>query len=255
MNDHHADNKERNSQPSGRSGPSDDLVVDEAALADYLLAHPTFFERHPQVIAELRLPDPHGGRVLSLHERQLTQVREQCALLERRLASLMAVGHENDALAACLQRFTRDLLLTREAGRMPARVIAGLRDQFTVPMAGMRLWGVAHEHASLAEAAATDADTRALADDLHAPYCGLTGRYAQTAWLGEEAGDARSMAMIALRRGALPRAFGLIVLGSPDPDRFQTGMATDVLERIGEIASAALSRLLAPEADADASAA
>jgi len=39
------------------------------------------------------------------------------------------------------------------------------------------------------------------------------------------------------------RVFGLLVLGSPDPDRFTTSMGTAFLERIGEIAGAALSRL------------
>jgi uncharacterized protein YigA (DUF484 family) len=34
------------------------------------------------------------------------------------------------------------------------------------------------------------------------------------------------------------------VLGSPDPTRFQAGMGTEFLERIAEIGSAALSRLL-----------
>jgi uncharacterized protein YigA (DUF484 family) len=36
---------------------------------------------------------------------------------------------------------------------------------------------------------------------------------------------------------------GLLVLASPDGQRFNSGMGTDFLERIGEVASAALSRL------------
>ena len=44
--------------------------------------------------------------------------------------------------------------------------------------------------------------------------------------------------------GASPEAFGLLVLGSPDPGRFTTDMGTTYLARIEEIASAALSRLL-----------
>jgi uncharacterized protein YigA (DUF484 family) len=44
--------------------------------------------------------------------------------------------------------------------------------------------------------------------------------------------------------GAAPQAFGLLVLGSPDPDRFDATMGTAFLERIAETASASLSRLL-----------
>ena len=40
-----------------------------------------------------------------------------------------------------------------------------------------------------------------------------------------------------------PQAFGLLVLASPDVQRFAPDMGTDFLERIGELTSAALSRL------------
>ena len=42
---------------------------------------------------------------------------------------------------------------------------------------------------------------------------------------------------------ALCACFGLLVLASGDPHRFASDMGTDFLERIGEITSAALSRL------------
>jgi uncharacterized protein YigA (DUF484 family) len=52
---------------------------------------------------------------------------------------------------------------------------------------------------------------------------------------------------------AFAQAFGALVLASSDRDRFQSDMATDFLQRIGELASAALSRLRAdlPAARAD----
>ena len=42
-------------------------------------------------------------------------------------------------------------------------------------------------------------------------------------------------------------AFGLLVLGSPDPTRYAAQMGTEFLSRIGEVASASLSRLLAKD--------
>ena len=38
-------------------------------------------------------------------------------------------------------------------------------------------------------------------------------------------------------------AFGLLVLSSPDAQRFNSGMGTDFLQHVAEIASAALGRL------------
>jgi uncharacterized protein YigA (DUF484 family) len=49
--------------------------------------------------------------------------------------------------------------------------------------------------------------------------------------------------MLPLRVGGATDAFGLLVLGSPDKDRFQITMGTTFLARIAELASAALSRL------------
>ena len=40
-------------------------------------------------------------------------------------------------------------------------------------------------------------------------------------------------------------AFGLLVLGSPDPTRYTADMGLEFLTELGEVASAALARLLA----------
>ena len=52
-----------------------------------------------------------------------------------------------------------------------------------------------------------------------------------------------SIALIPLRPEPEAPAFGLLVLASPDAHRFNAEMGTDFLERIAELASAALSRL------------
>jgi uncharacterized protein YigA (DUF484 family) len=53
----------------------------------------------------------------------------------------------------------------------------------------------------------------------------------------------RSVVMLPLKRG--DATFGLLLLGSPDPDRFTSQMGTDFLVHIAETASAALAPLLA----------
>ena len=61
-------------------------------------------------------------------------------------------------------------------------------------------------------------------------------------WLDDSA-DVRSTVLVPLRAGGA--AFGLLVLGSPDPERFSASMGTDFLVHIGETASAALMPLRA----------
>ncbi|RYF66266.1 MAG: DUF484 family protein, partial [Comamonadaceae bacterium] len=61
-----------------------------------------------------------------------------------------------------------------------------------------------------------------------------------------DAAQVQSLALLPLREGALDGetpAFGLLVLGSPDAQRFGADMGTDFLVRIAELASAALTRL------------
>ena len=52
--------------------------------------------------------------------------------------------------------------------------------------------------------------------------------------------------MIPLRHGsaAAAGAFGLLVLGSPDPTRYAADMGTEFLARLGVVASAGLAHLL-----------
>ena len=47
-----------------------------------------------------------------------------------------------------------------------------------------------------------------------------------------------------LRKGVDPHAFGMLVLGSADPTRFQMNMGTAFLDRIAEVTSAALARVV-----------
>jgi uncharacterized protein YigA (DUF484 family) len=81
------------------------------------------------------------------------------------------------------------------------------------------------------------------ASSLSLPYCGANAGFEAATWL-EDASTVASLALIPLRHGSSTDAFGLLVLGSPDPTRFSADMGTEFLMRIGEISSAGLSRLI-----------
>ena len=77
------------------------------------------------------------------------------------------------------------------------------------------------------------------------PFCGVNTGFEAVSWL-EEPQAAVSMALLPLRMipvGRATPAFGMLVLASPDAQRFNSNMGTDFLQRIAELASAALSRL------------
>jgi len=210
----------------------------------YLKAHPEFFGAHPELLGSITVPHPHGGRAISLHERQLEVLREKHRALEQRLAELVRIGQENDAIADRLQKWTRQLLLAADADRLPQVVTDGLHAGFGVPQVALRLWGVRDRYRSIPCAAPVAVDAITLANSMKQPYCGANADFVAATWLPEGGSGTRSIALLPLRKGVDPNAFGMLVLGSADPNRFQMSMGTAFLERIAEVASAALSRLV-----------
>lgn len=219
------------------------LQLDSAAVARFLENNPHFFDEHAELMTTLKLTSPLGGRTVSLQERQMEVLREKYKALELRLASLLRIGVENDAITEKFQSWSCSLLLARNDVDLPHALIDGLRTIFSVPHATLRIWGVAEEFSHTWFAEAASADARIFANGLRAPFCGPNNDFEAASWL-DDAPSVQSIAILPLRVGDAPEAFGLLVLGSPDPERFTADMATDFLSRIGDTASAALSCLL-----------
>jgi uncharacterized protein len=213
-------------------------------VAQYLRENPGFFDLHADMLAAITVPHPHGGRAVSLVERQVDILRDKNKALELRLADLLRIGQENDAISERLHRWTRDLLRVRDPAQLPSVAIDGIGAAFTVPQVALRLWRVDGAYRGLSFAQDVEPEMVALADSIKQPYCGPNADFKAATWLPGGGADTRSIALLPLRVGFAPESFGLLVMGSPDPDRFQTGMGTAYLERIAELASAALSKLV-----------
>ncbi len=216
--------------------------ITEDDIAQFLIHTPDFFERHAELLSAVQLTSPHGGRAVSLQERQAEMLREKIKLLELRLMEMMRHGNENMLIADKVQRWARQMFLVGRPVDLPAALLAGLQSQFAVPQAALKLWDVAEVYAQEPFAQGASEDARSLASSLSAPYCGVNSGFDVLHWL-EEPERVQSLALLPLRAAPQEAAFGLLVLASPDSQRYQAGMATDFLERIGELASAALSRV------------
>ena len=154
-------------------------------------------------------------------------------------------GNENMVIADRLQRWARSLFLVHSGRALPATVTAELQAQFMVPQVALKVWDVDARYTKEPFAQGVTDDAKAFASSLTQPYVGVNSGIEAVKWLGDPQA-ALSVALIPLREGALDAAspaFGMLVLASPDPQRFSAGMGTDFLERIAELASAALSRL------------
>jgi uncharacterized protein YigA (DUF484 family) len=217
--------------------------LDPNAVARFLTDNPHFFEEHAELMSKLKLISPIGGRTVSLQERQMEVLREKIKILDLRFADLMRIAQENDAITEKFQAWTRSLLLARNDVDLPHVLIDGLRTIFSVPQATLRIWGVAEEFSHTWFAAEVSSDARIFANGLNVPFCGANNDFEAASWL-EDGASMQSVAILSLRTDPSAEAFGLLVLGSPDPERFSADMATDFLEKIANTTGAALTCLL-----------
>ena len=224
--------------------------ITEEEIANYLVHTPAFFERNAQLLASIQLTSPHGQRAVSLQERQMEMLRDKIKGLERRIMDMIRHGQENEAIAERLHRWVRAVLLAHDEGTLAEVMTDRLRHEFLIPQAAVRIWGTARQPlregvvdklAGKAVLETVSDDAKSFTASLSVPYCGLNAGFEASRWL-EDAGSITSLALIPLHHQG--EAFGLLVLGSPDPTRYTSDMGVDFLQQVGDIASAALARLL-----------
>jgi uncharacterized protein YigA (DUF484 family) len=213
-------------------------------IAAYLKNHPEFFEQYAELLSQIHIPSPHGGKAISITERQMGLLRDKVKELEARFAELIAFGAENDAISAKAHRLGIALQGVRELAGVMRVLYSHLGGDFAVPHVAVRLWNMGNGEA--AEYANVDESLKTFGGALKHSYCGAAAGQEAVGWLGEAAGHVRSVALIPLREGGTAdgHCIGLLLLASEEPRRFYAGMGTLFLDRIGEMASAALLRIL-----------
>ncbi len=218
--------------------------ITEDDIANFLANTPDFFERHAELLATVQLSSGHGGRAVSLQERQAGMLREKIKGLETRVVDMIRHGQDNVVIAGKMQSWTRNLLQTAQARDLPGAIVQGLTAELQIPQAAIKVWGVNGIFSDESFASGVSSDVQTFAASLATPYCGVNSGFESVGWLPEPE-LALSVALIPLRAAAASPVTGLLVLASPDPERFQSGMGTDFLENLGDLAGAALSRLRA----------
>jgi len=224
---------------------ADPARLAEDQVVEHLTAHPEFFERHPGVLARLRLPHQRGTAAVSLVERQMLVLRERHATLEHKLHELIDNGRANDTIAERMHRLTRRLIRARDAEAVLAAVETSLREDF----GASRSVTVLTDSAYLPLAGRPDSHLRVVprgSPELKAfetffesgrPRSGQIRDSQREYLFGADAPQLGSAALIPLGERA---ALGVLAVGSHDTERFLPTMSTDFLVRIGELVTEAL---------------
>ena len=219
-------------------------------IASYLKSHPEFFERYAEMLSELNIPHPHGGRTISISERQILALRDKGKQLETKLREVIQFGEENDVVGRKIHTLSLALLRARDAAAVVQTVLTQLRGDFAVPQVALRVWRAAPGAAAeLPEFAAVSEATRAFANALTKPGCGGEPAADTEVLFGGRAPQPGSYAYVPLRNagdGSDNAVFGLLALASEDPRRYYEGMGTLYLSRVGDLIGCALAAHLPP---------
>jgi len=197
-------------------------------IAEYLHKNPDFFNEHPEILTDLVIPHPYGGRTISLSERQMLMLRERVKGLEKQLREWMDIARENEALQDKVHHYTLALLGTYDLASKQAVATRNLCEIFSVPHAVMRLWK--EQPPSVEMMAAADQNIK--------PVCVHEAVFDSASWFGEGAEHLRSFAYLPLRNDT--HSIGMLILASEDAQRFYPEMGTLFLQRIAEIVSSAV---------------
>ena len=225
--------------------------ITEEDIANFLVNTPDFFERNAELLAAVRLNSPHGTRAVSLQERQADMLREKIRALEMRLMDMMRHGTDNEVLIERMQRWVKTLLMTANARDLPYTIADHIQHDFMVPQVAIKVWGVTVDYQIEPFAVGVGDEVKTFAETLSTPYVGMNQNFEAVKWLLEPSA-AQSVAMVALRAtraddtpqtATKQPVIGLLVMASPDAQRYHEGMGTAFIERLGDLASAALSHL------------
>ncbi len=213
------------------------MLISADQVAHYLRDNPTFFEDYAPILAEIHLPHPHGGRAISISERQILTLREKNKLLESKLTELIRHGDENDKLSEKIHHLAVALLGEYQLESVIDMICTSLEEQFGVPHATVRLWAKESGVDARPEFTNVSQAIREFTTSMTAPFCGQHAVYEVDHWFGEAAAHLRSFALMPLKRD---QVFGLLVLASEDAARFYPEMGTLYLQRLAEVASSAI---------------
>ena len=217
-------------------------VLDDQMLLHALRERPDFLERYPELLVDLSLPHAPSAGAVSLVERQVVVLKEKVRGLEQKIAGMVNHAQENRVIEARLMAWLRDLLMKPTLQARADDMVAALRKAFELPAVGLAVWS-ARASGNWRQPAGEELSK--IADELVRPICLPASAHQARAALGlvSENCEGGSTAILPLRSGMSPKSLGLLVIASPDPGRFSSEHGTDFLERIAELASAALQPL------------
>lgn len=204
----------------------------ETAIAEYLAQHPDFFDRHGDILRDLRLHHP-SGRAVSLIEKQVSALRERNTELRHRLNQLLDNARQNDRLFERSKRLVLSLLECDELGDLIDALYYSLDKEFGIPFVRLILFRKPQQPCSVKVASEDEAKV-VLGRHLKASRAvgGGLSREEISFLFDKDYQRVGSAAMVPLYYN---QPLGILAVGHEDPKHYQAGMGTIFLTHIAEV--------------------
>ena len=210
-------------------------------VADFLQQQPEFFEGKETLLSNLKIS--HGGGAVSLMEKQVAVMRERNVELRQRLNQLLEVAGENDKLFEKTRKLLLSLLVAENASDIYGAIYTSLKADFGSDCMALILTNDAaseSEKYNYVRKYSAENVNPSLARLINGnkAVCGvLRGDELAALFPGEEE-RVGSAAMVPLHWQG---QWGLLAIGSLDPEHFKSSLGTLFINHIGEVLSRALS--------------
>ena len=210
-------------------------LVDAQDVIDYLRAHPSFLDQHPQLLSELSISHETGATV-SLVERQVSVLREENARLKKQFEDLIRHARNNEQLTQKIHALLLSLMNAVGLQAIFACLERGLRADFGADRVDFFIF---------AESAAVDGSTLAafvgVASAARAAFAPVIGARMSACGVLED--PQRSALDSGFKGSAVIMPLigqgwdGVIVCASNDAKRYSADRGTELLEYLREVAT------------------
>ncbi len=201
----------------------------EALIVAYLQDHPDFFERHPELLARIRIPHASGGAV-SLIEHQVGVLRNQLETERNRLSHLISRAREFEQISTRLHGLVLLLIGAKTLADVKVALDDALRKEFNAEAVTLKLFEISSETIAEDQQAQTFLDFV----ERDSALCGPVDQTKNQLLFGEQSQQILSAALIPIRT---ENTAGILAIGSADHGRFSPDMGTEMLDRLGEVVS------------------
>ena len=213
--------------------------ISEESVLEYLNATPLFFERNLDVLESILIPQKNGS-VVSLAERQGSALRKKNTTLENQLASLIERVEVNQKLSEKVRAIILSLLKTSKVRDCLVTFEQFVVEDFAAAEAGVFVFKDGAPKDILERVKIDDLTAVGLFGEGQKPVLGPISNEQRETLFGSRQGDNSAVILPMIGSGW----HGSVVMVSDDPSRYESDMASDFLEYLGQVIVLIINRAL-----------